>query len=87
MLPFNLQKKDPLKLLCLGAHCDDIEIGAGGTLLKLLQEYLKQILNQKTQLQVIQIKYARLRILKNLTDTICSRNRIAPANSMESTHM
>ena len=20
----------PLRLLCLGAHCDDIEIGAGG---------------------------------------------------------
>ena len=28
----------PLKLLCLGAHCDDIEIGAGGTILRLLRE-------------------------------------------------
>lgn len=26
----------PLKLLCLGAHSDDIEIGCGGTILKLL---------------------------------------------------
>ena len=26
----------PLRLLCLGAHCDDIEIGCGGTLLRLL---------------------------------------------------
>jgi LmbE family N-acetylglucosaminyl deacetylase len=25
----------PLRLLCLGAHCDDIEIGCGGTILKL----------------------------------------------------
>src|SRR5262245_32123529 len=25
----------PLRLLCLGAHCDDIEIGAGGTILNL----------------------------------------------------
>lgn len=29
----------PLKILCLGAHCDDIEIGAGGTLLKIFREY------------------------------------------------
>jgi LmbE family N-acetylglucosaminyl deacetylase len=26
-------------LLCLGAHADDIEIGAGGTILKLLRDY------------------------------------------------
>jgi len=29
----------PLKALCLGAHSDDIEIGCGGTVLKLLREY------------------------------------------------
>jgi LmbE family N-acetylglucosaminyl deacetylase len=28
----------PLRILCLGAHCDDIEIGCGGTLLRLLQD-------------------------------------------------
>jgi LmbE family N-acetylglucosaminyl deacetylase len=32
-------RSTPLKILCLGAHCDDIEIGAGGTLLKLINEY------------------------------------------------
>ncbi len=26
-------------VLCLGAHCDDIEIGAGGTVLKLIRDY------------------------------------------------
>lgn len=26
-------------VLCLGAHCDDIEIGAGGTILKLVRDY------------------------------------------------
>ena len=26
----------PTRILCLGAHCDDIEIGCGGTLLRLL---------------------------------------------------
>jgi LmbE family N-acetylglucosaminyl deacetylase len=28
----------PLSILCLGAHCDDIEIGCGGTLLRLLAD-------------------------------------------------
>jgi len=28
----------PMSILCLGAHCDDIEIGAGGTILKYARE-------------------------------------------------
>jgi LmbE family N-acetylglucosaminyl deacetylase len=28
-----------LKILCLGAHCDDIEIGCGGTIIRLVEEY------------------------------------------------
>jgi LmbE family N-acetylglucosaminyl deacetylase len=32
------------KILCLGAHCDDIEIGCGGTLLKLIENYKNIIL-------------------------------------------
>jgi LmbE family N-acetylglucosaminyl deacetylase len=39
MLGFKLANKRPLSLLCLGAHCDDIEIGAGGTILKLANHY------------------------------------------------
>ncbi len=27
------------RILCMGAHCDDIEIGCGGTILKLIQAY------------------------------------------------
>jgi LmbE family N-acetylglucosaminyl deacetylase len=38
-MKFQFDKTKPLKILCLGAHCDDIEIGAGGTLLKLIGEY------------------------------------------------
>jgi LmbE family N-acetylglucosaminyl deacetylase len=30
--------RGPLRVLCLGAHSDDIEIGCGGTLLRLLAE-------------------------------------------------
>jgi LmbE family N-acetylglucosaminyl deacetylase len=29
----------PFKILCLGAHSDDIEIGCGGTILRLAQQY------------------------------------------------
>ncbi len=29
----------PLKILCLGAHADDIEIGCGGTILQLAGQY------------------------------------------------
>lgn len=37
MLPINLsQSSAPLRVLCLGAHSDDIEIGCGGTILQLL---------------------------------------------------
>jgi len=40
MLPVALgsDRGDPLRILCLGAHSDDIEIGCGGTLLRLLAE-------------------------------------------------
>lgn len=32
-------KSMPLKVLCLGAHSDDIEIGCGGSVLRLIDEY------------------------------------------------
>lgn len=36
MLDLNFAGDGPLNILCLGAHCDDIEIGCGGMLLELL---------------------------------------------------
>lgn len=41
MLKLNLTKENSLtyKVLCLGSHCDDIEIGCGGTILKLVKTY------------------------------------------------
>ena len=40
MLPliFPPEERESLKLLCLGAHSDDIEIGCGGTVLRLITE-------------------------------------------------
>jgi len=41
MLPLTFagDRHHPLNLLCLGAHSDDIEIGCGGTVLRLLSEF------------------------------------------------
>ena len=37
MLKFSFDSRSPKRILCLGAHCDDIEIGCGGALLKLIR--------------------------------------------------
>lgn len=41
MIHLNLDagKKGPLQVLCLGCHSDDIEIGCGGTILRLAGQY------------------------------------------------
>jgi LmbE family N-acetylglucosaminyl deacetylase len=41
MLTFDFasDRTRPLRILCLGAHSDDIEIGCGGTILRLLSEH------------------------------------------------
>jgi LmbE family N-acetylglucosaminyl deacetylase len=38
-LPLGAGAGELRTLLCLGAHCDDIEIGAGGTVLRLAERY------------------------------------------------
>ena len=38
-LDLSLHRGSPLRVLCLGAHSDDIEIGCGGTILSLLEMY------------------------------------------------
>ncbi len=45
MLNLSLAKESNLayKVLCLGSHCDDIEIGCGGTLLKLVKDYQRVV--------------------------------------------
>jgi LmbE family N-acetylglucosaminyl deacetylase len=43
MIKLSLQKdlREPLTILCVGAHSDDIEIGCGGTLLQLARNVVK----------------------------------------------
>ena len=38
-LSFKHDRQKPLNILCLGAHADDIEIGCGGTILKLARQF------------------------------------------------
>lgn len=38
MMKISFDKGTPKNILCLGAHCDDIEIGCGGTILKYVRE-------------------------------------------------
>jgi LmbE family N-acetylglucosaminyl deacetylase len=38
-LNLDLHNDQALKVLCLGAHSDDIEIGCGGTILRLIDQY------------------------------------------------
>ncbi len=38
-LTFNIKPDSTFRILCLGAHSDDIEIGCGGAILKLSREY------------------------------------------------
>ncbi|KAB8333296.1 PIG-L family deacetylase [Scytonema tolypothrichoides VB-61278] len=41
---FDKTDESEYRILCLGAHCDDIEIGCGGTILKLIENYQNIIL-------------------------------------------
>ena len=49
-----------LKILCLGAHCDDIEIGCGGTMLRLADEspiqYVKWVVFTSTPERAIEAR-------------------------------
>lgn len=38
-IKLNKNNNQSIKIICLGAHCDDIEIGCGGTLLSMLKKF------------------------------------------------
>lgn len=43
MLKLGFGRQNDYKILCLGSHCDDIEIGCGGTILKLIESYKNSV--------------------------------------------
>ncbi|QGY43929.1 PIG-L family deacetylase [Maribellus comscasis] len=45
MVPISFKRDSSLNILCLGAHCDDIEIGAGCSLLKIFKDYKIESVN------------------------------------------
>ncbi|MGE5302743.1 MAG: PIG-L family deacetylase, partial [Alphaproteobacteria bacterium] len=44
MIGLTLNKPPPYRVLCVGSHADDIEIGCGGTVLKLIEDYQGKII-------------------------------------------
>ena len=73
MLPLNLgHRQNGLRVLCLGAHCDDIEIGCGGTIMRLNEEYktqqVKWIVFTSTPERNIEAEKSAEYFLKNVTN-------------------
>jgi LmbE family N-acetylglucosaminyl deacetylase len=81
-LSLNAKSSEPLKILCLGSHSDDIEIGCGGTVLQISEQYPNSVFHwvvfnatgvreQEAQLGAKQfVKPTRLRgpVLKSFRD-------------------
>lgn len=70
MLSLRFNLNDKLNVLCLGAHCDDIEIGCGGTLLKLIGEYevehIQWVIFTSNQQREIEARKSAEYFLKNV---------------------
>jgi LmbE family N-acetylglucosaminyl deacetylase len=74
MLQFNINKETdrPLSLLFLGAHCDDIEIGCGGTILSLMQKQIDIAVHwavfSSNQTRVVEAQKSANRFLADATE-------------------
>ena len=71
-LHFTLPENRQLKLLCLGAHCDDIPIGCGGTILRLANLYpamvVRWVVCSSSQERKVEEMNAAQMFLKNVVD-------------------
>jgi LmbE family N-acetylglucosaminyl deacetylase len=74
------KNKSSARILCLGAHCDDIEIGCGGTLLRLIEDYRGNLVvrwvvfsaNSERRREALRSAQAILKRLKQKTISIQS---------------
>jgi LmbE family N-acetylglucosaminyl deacetylase len=75
LLPLILPPKDrgSLKLLCLGAHSDDIEIGCGGTILRLISEIpnlaVRWVVFSASQIREVEARNSAAAFLQGVADT------------------
>jgi len=69
---FSPERARPLKLLCLGAHSDDIEIGCGGTILRLISEIpnlaVRWVVFSSTKVREIEAKASAEAFLQGVVD-------------------
>ena len=90
-LQFCQQKGRPLRILCLGAHSDDIEIGCGGTILKLTREHKNLVFywvvfssNEKREREALESAHTLLKSAKGKTVVIKDfRDGFFPYNGTE----
>jgi LmbE family N-acetylglucosaminyl deacetylase len=63
----------PLQVLCLGAHSDDLEIGCGGTLLKLIQSHprvsVHWVVLSATEKRATEARTSAMKFLEGAADT------------------
>jgi LmbE family N-acetylglucosaminyl deacetylase len=71
-LIFSPERRGSLKLLCLGAHPDDIEIGCGGTVLRLISEIpnlaVRWIVFSATQIREAEARNSAAAFLQGVVD-------------------
>jgi LmbE family N-acetylglucosaminyl deacetylase len=76
---FDFKENRTYSVLCLGSHCDDIEIGCGGTILKLVEQYKNLsfywVVLSSDERRAIEARNGTEKFLENVQDvTIDIRN-------------